>query len=346
MFENIPIPRVGVKPTPVHTNSATTAGQIIDIRSDKKDIKLRDSLQQSIRSDSTALPDLLLWDEQGLKFFEDVTYCPSYYLTREEIRLLGIHRIQIANRIQPGSMLIELGSGNLRKTRILLDALEELGRPVDYFALDVSYPELERTLRPVTAGVYRHVRCFGLLGTYDDCWKWLDNADLQSRPKTILYLGSTLGNFEKGDASQFLSSFAQSNCSFLLGLDGCKDEAKVLQAYNDIHGINHRFIKNGLARANAILGHDMFDLETWDVAGRWDAENGAHNQYYYPRADVSLDGNHIPAGRRLLAVRSHKYDADDREELYKKAGLSLVDSWSAAVSGYNLVYLSKNGSDY
>jgi EasF-like predicted methyltransferase len=224
---------------------------------------------------------------------------------------------------------------NLRKTKILLDALEELGRPVDYFALDVSYPELERTLRPVTAGVYQHVRCFGLLGTYDDCRKWLDNPDLQSRPKSILYLGSTLGNFEKGDASQFLASFAQTNCSFLLGLDGCKDESKVLQAYNDIHGINHRFIKNGLAHANTMLGNDMFDLETWDVAGRWDAKKGAHYQYYYPRADVSLDGIHIPAGRRLLAVRSHKYDADDREELYQKAGLSLVNSWSAAVSGYS-----------
>ncbi|KAL5341422.1 histidine-specific methyltransferase [Aspergillus crustosus] len=370
MFENPAIPHVGVMPTPVQSCPATTAGQIIDIRSDTKDLGLRESLQESLRNNSSALPDLLLWDEQGLKYFEEVTHCPSYYLTREEIRLLGLNKRQIAERIEAGSMLVELGSGhvtptpvagaiaivsinvyrNLRKTKILLDAIEELGRPVDYFALDVSYPELERTLRPVTTGVYQHVRCFGLLGTYDDGRKWLQSPQLQSRPKTLLYLGSTLGNFEKQDASQFLASFASAGCSFLVGLDGCKEEAKVLQAYNDSDGVNHRFIKNGLARANKILGQEVFDLGVWDVSGSWDAEHAAHNQYYYPRSDVDVDvdvslaGVHIPAGRKLLAVRSHKYDAEDRERLFKKSGLRMLDSWTAAVSGYSLLYLAKDGS--
>ncbi|KAL4994226.1 hypothetical protein BDV10DRAFT_197702 [Aspergillus recurvatus] len=320
----------------------SSVAQIIDIRSDKKDVELRESLRQSIHSDSAALPDLLLWDEQGLRYFEDVTYCPSYYLTREEIGLLEKYSLQIAARIEPGSMLVELGSGNLRKTKLLLDALEELGRPVDYFALDVSHPELKRTLRPVAAGVYQHVRCYGLLGTYDDGQRWLQHPDLQSRPKTILYLGSTLGNFEKPDASAFLDSFAQPGTSFLLGLDGCKNEKQVLQAYNDPDGINHRFVKNGLVRANQILGYEAFDLEKWDVRGVWDEEKGAHNQYYTARVDVSLDGVDIPAGHRLLAVRSHKYDADDREGLCQRAGLKVLDSW-ASDSEYILLASSFQG---
>ncbi|KAL2786247.1 hypothetical protein BJX66DRAFT_328694 [Aspergillus keveii] len=306
-----------------------TGDRIIDIRSDKKGVELRKSLQQSIHNESAALPDLLLWDELGLKYFEDVTYCSSYHLTREEIGLLQTYCREIAARIPAGSMLVELGSGNLRKTKILLDALEELGRPVDYFALDVSYPELQRTLRPVSSGIYRHVRCFGLLGTYDDGRTWLQHPDLQSRPKTILYLGSTLGNFEKVDAAEFLASFAQADCSFLLGLDGCKDEERVLKAYNDPDGVNHRFVKNGLKHANRILGHEAFDLDKWRVAGDWDAEKGAHNQSYFPRVDVSLEGVQIPAGRKLLAVRSHKYDAEDRDALCKRAGLHVLDSWSS-----------------
>ncbi|KAL6233623.1 hypothetical protein BDW75DRAFT_184843 [Aspergillus navahoensis] len=336
MFESISLPHFAVKP---HASQTPSVAQIIDIRSDKKGVELRESLQQSIHSDSAMLPDLLLWDEQGLRFFEDVTYCPSYYLTREEIGLLVKYSFQIAERIQPGTMLVELGSGNLRKTKLLLDALEELGRPVDYFALDVSYPELKRTLRPVAAGVYRNVRCYGLLGTYDDGRKWLQHPDLQSRPRTILYLGSTLGNFEKPGASEFLASFAQHNTSFLLGLDGCKNEKQVLQAYNDPDGINHRFVKNGLVRANQILGYEAFDLKKWDIIGVWDEEKGAHNQYYSASADVSVDGVDIPAGHRLLAVRSHKYDADDRECLCQRAGLKVVDSW-ASDSEYNLLYLA------
>jgi uncharacterized SAM-dependent methyltransferase len=108
MFESICVPCFAVKPHPSQTSSVS---QIIDIRSDKKDVELRVSLQQSIHSDSAALPDLLLWDEQGLRYFEDVTYCPSYYLTREEIGLLEKYSLQIAEHIQPGSMLVELGSG-------------------------------------------------------------------------------------------------------------------------------------------------------------------------------------------------------------------------------------------
>lgn len=108
MFESVALREPLPKPLPSH---ASSRAQIIDIRSDKKDVELREALQQSIHSDSAALPDLLLWDEQGLRLFEDVTYCPSYYLTREEIGLLENHRLQIADHIQPGSMLVELGSG-------------------------------------------------------------------------------------------------------------------------------------------------------------------------------------------------------------------------------------------
>lgn len=57
------------------------------------------------------MPSLLLWNEQGLRYFEDVTYSPSYYLTNEEIGLLEKNKYQIAERIEPGSMLVELGSG-------------------------------------------------------------------------------------------------------------------------------------------------------------------------------------------------------------------------------------------
>ncbi|KAL4912435.1 hypothetical protein BDW62DRAFT_216318 [Aspergillus aurantiobrunneus] len=302
---------------------------------DRQGVELRESLQKSIHHDSAALPDLLLWDQQGLQLFEDVTYCRSYYLTTEESSLLEKHKLQIAEHIHSGSILVELGSGNLRKTKVLLDVLEALGRSIDYFALDLSRPELQRTLHPV-AGVYHHVRCHGLLGTYDDVRKWLQISDVQSRPKTILYLGSTLGNFNKEDASNFLASLAQANTSFLLGLDGCKDEQQVLRAYNDPGGINHRFVKNGLVHANKILGYHAFDLANWKVIGNWDKAKGVHNQYYCPRIDVSLEGTHIPAGHSLLAVRSHKYDAEDRARLFERAGLTLVDSWSSA-SGYTSV---------
>ncbi|OOF90644.1 hypothetical protein ASPCADRAFT_409902 [Aspergillus carbonarius ITEM 5010] len=318
---------------------------IIDIRTDKSETQLRQSLEECIHATchgEASMPELLLWDEKGLRYFEDVTYTPSYYLTNEEIALLEKYKYQIAKNIPSGSMLVELGSGNLRKIKILLEALDELGREVDYFALDVSCQELERTLRVVPPGTFRHVRCFGLLGTYDDGRDWLQLPEIRSRSKTIISLGSTLGSFQRPDAVDFLASFvgnaSGSNTSILLGLDGCKDPERVLAAYNDPEGVNCRFIKHGLERANEVLGYEAFDHEKWSVMGCWDAEHGSHNQYYLPLDEVDLGGVTVPVGRSILAVQSYKYDADDRDELCQRAGLDLVDAWTSE-HDYNVLFL-------
>lgn len=80
---------------------------------------------------------------------------------------------------------------NLRKVNLLLQALEDAGKKVDYYALDLSQKELERTLGQLPA--YKHVSAHGLLGTYDDGREWLKNPSISSRPKCILSLGSSIG---------------------------------------------------------------------------------------------------------------------------------------------------------
>lgn len=96
-----------VSGTPVTTN-------ILDIRSNTGKAQLQESLRQGIEAacrGKAAMPDLLLWDDKGLRYFEDVTYSPDYYLTDEEIGILESQRHNIANQIPAGTMLVELGSG-------------------------------------------------------------------------------------------------------------------------------------------------------------------------------------------------------------------------------------------
>lgn len=57
------------------------------------------------------MPTLLLYDEQGLKLFEDITYLDEYYLTNAEIEVLEKHADEIAKYVQHGSQVVELGSG-------------------------------------------------------------------------------------------------------------------------------------------------------------------------------------------------------------------------------------------
>jgi len=86
-----------------HDNIATN---IIDIRSDKEESSLLDILQASLRyqgAGQKSLPDLLLWDAEGLKLFEKITYLESYYLTHHEIELLERECDSIAKCIEPGT---------------------------------------------------------------------------------------------------------------------------------------------------------------------------------------------------------------------------------------------------
>ena len=84
---------------------------------------------------------------------------------------------------------------NLRKVKILLDALERAAKHITYYALDLDRSELERTLHLVPK--YEHVKCLGLWGTYDDGLAWLLETENVAKPKTIMSLGLYLSCIER-----------------------------------------------------------------------------------------------------------------------------------------------------
>ena len=56
-------------------------------------------------------PTLLLYDEEGLKLYEELTYLDEYYLLAAEFDALTRHANALAGQVQAGSILLELGSG-------------------------------------------------------------------------------------------------------------------------------------------------------------------------------------------------------------------------------------------
>jgi len=99
-------------PAPPETHAANN--NILDIRRDKKHHSLVSDIFNGLRpagGGEKRLPTLLLYDEKGLKLFEKITYLDEYYLTNAEIQILEQHADAIARRLQPGSIVLELGSG-------------------------------------------------------------------------------------------------------------------------------------------------------------------------------------------------------------------------------------------
>ena len=87
---------------------------IVDIRQNESNDLMRHAIYEGLqlgRGNERTLPTMILYDERGLKLFEDITYLEEYYLTNSEIEVLSTYAVDIADRISSESRIVELGSG-------------------------------------------------------------------------------------------------------------------------------------------------------------------------------------------------------------------------------------------
>ncbi|KAK5103632.1 hypothetical protein LTS08_003050 [Lithohypha guttulata] len=310
-----------------------------DIRSDKSEQSLLEMVRRSIRSEPKTMPTLLLYDEKGLKIFEEITYLDEYYLTNAELNALHNHADTLIEHIPAGARIIELGSGNLRKVRILLDALERAQKDIDYFALDLSYDELKRTFSEVDTSHFKHVKLNAFHGTYDDGLAWLSRPENKDRVNIVMTLGSSIGNFGKADAAKFLLGFSQALGPadlILVGLDATDDEDRIFRAYNDNRGVTERFYRNGLVHANKLFGYEAFKQDEWIVLGEYLKDENQHRASYVATKDILVDGIEIKKGEKLQFELANKFRDDQSDEIWREAALIPTAVYTDSVGKHQL----------
>ena len=132
-------------------------------------------------------------------------------------------------------------ASNLRKVDLLLKEIEKSGkRNVHYYALDLDRAELSRTLANLPS--YQNICCQGLWGSYDDGFRWLKSMGNHMGPITILFLGSSIGNFLRPDCRSFLQNISRAlrpdqGDDFIVAFDHCRDLSKIWKAYHDPNGM-------------------------------------------------------------------------------------------------------------
>jgi EasF-like predicted methyltransferase len=187
------------------------------------------------------------------------------------------------------------------------------------------------------------VRCFGLHGTYDNALDWLKTSNVKDKPKAILWLGSSLGNFKRHEVPPFLAGFGeaiQAGDTMMIGIDSCKDPDRVYHAYNDRENVTHDFILNGLRHANKLMNETVFNMEDWEAIGEYDKKEGRHHAFVSPRKDVVIDGVHISSGERIRIEESYKYSPEEIMQLWEKARLAGNTVWSNSKGDYGKLLLS------
>jgi dimethylhistidine N-methyltransferase len=195
------------------------------------------------------LPFKYFYDDRGSELFEQICELPEYYPTRTETQILQKYSGQIAE-MTGVSELVELGSGSSTKSRILLDAYQNLGYPLNYLPIDVSAGMLETTAKQLLRD-YPTLKVRALAGTYEQALSHLQPTKLSTR--TIAFIGSSLGNMSPQECDRFFSQITgalQVGEYFLLGVDLHKSTDILEAAYDDSQGVTAAFNLNMLEHLN------------------------------------------------------------------------------------------------
>ncbi|KAJ2806654.1 hypothetical protein H4R21_000780 [Coemansia helicoidea] len=311
-----------------------------------------------------SLPLVLLYDNVGLDLFDRITYLPEYYLTNCEIDILRTQTDDIVAQIPDGSDVIELGCGSLRKTAILLEALNRQRTDVAYYAIDVMPDPLHESISQLVPK-FPNIAFVGLCGMYEEVLPRLRESP---RQKTVLWLGSSVGNYDADEVVQFLeqlsSSFLASDDAILIGMDKQKDRQVILDAYCDSQGVTAEFAFNVLAHTSTVINDyacrlrgsgpstdcspsAVFDREQFAYVNTYDDEIGGHKIFLEARDDVTVrwpreiaewisdtygdaagDGLVIKRGERIFVEPSYKFSDSAAEVLGRRAGLELSAKWT------------------
>jgi L-histidine N-alpha-methyltransferase len=242
---------------------ASTPRVDVHLTADDRRAALRLDADQGLRATPKDIPPKWFYDARGSQLFDDITRLPEYYPTRCERAILETHADEIA-AAAGADTLVELGSGTSEKTRILLDAMRDVGTITRFVPFDVS----EQTLREAAVAVthdYPTVRVHAVVGDFEH--------HLGSIPgggrRLVAFLGGTIGNFEPRRRAEFLGELAAGlgpDDYLLVGLDLVKDIDRLEAAYDDSQGVTAAFNKNILAVMNRELDADFDETRFEHVA--------------------------------------------------------------------------------
>jgi dimethylhistidine N-methyltransferase len=313
------------------------------------DEKIAAAVREGLCARPKRLPPWLFYDEAGSRIFEQITELPEYYVTRTERGILARHagemlaRAAEASRGEDGSArlrIAELGAGSADKTRLLLKAAVERQGAVVYEPVDVSATALEAAKERIE----REIAGVTVRPRVEDYTEGLVLDAAEGERRLVLYIGSSIGNFEPAEAERLLKRVRaglQLGDGLLLGVDLVKEESTLLTAYDDAAGVTAAFNLNLLARLNRELGAD-FDLEGFTHRAVW---NGAESRMEMHLESLTAQRVSIgsldleigfEAGERMHTENSYKYRAGEAEGMLEEAGFRAVGSWRDALEWFGV----------
>lgn len=293
------------------------------------------AVRKGLSSQRKWLPPWLFYDAAGSQLFDRITELPEYYLTRTERAILAAYAPAIIARAAEGEKLriSELGAGSATKTCLLLKATMERQGAVVYEPIDVSGSALREAAERIRAEMAA-VTVAPRIMDYTNGLHFEPAREGERR--LVLYIGSSMGNFEPGDASQLLGRLQaklRAGDTILLGIDLVKDRDVLLAAYDDPAGVTAAFNRNMLVRLNRELGADFNPL-AFAHRALWNRGQSRIEIYLESRRaqsvhiaglDMTVD---FAAGESIHTENSYKYAPGQIEAMLSETGFKPQATWN------------------
>ena len=269
-----------------------------------------------------ALPPKYFYDDPGSRLFERICRLPEYYLTRTELALTKANIAAIARFAGRGCELVEYGSGESLKTRLLIRAL----RPAAYLPVDIS----QAALRGAAERLGREFPWLEIVPVNGDFSRPVELPRSRA-PRVVYFPGSTIGNLSPEEAHAFLSMTRGQAARMLVGVDLRKAATTLHAAYNDSRRVTAAFNLNLLARINRELGAD-FDPKSFEHYAFYNAAAGRIEMHLVSltRQNVRI-GRHrfaFEAGESIHTENSYKYSIEGFRALAAAAGYIGEKTWT------------------
>jgi dimethylhistidine N-methyltransferase len=250
------------------------------------------SVLEGLSSDPKWLSSRYFYDDEGSRLFMEIMKLPEYYLTRSELEIFTDKANEIYHAFSGGKGtfdLVELGAGDGTKTAVLIEEFLKHSPDMKYSAIDISQEACDALLQKFR-NRFPGLDMEMLNGDY---FKTLDSLSGTNRRKVILFLGSNIGNFRRGDSINFFRSLRdvmKPDDLLFIGFDLQKDPRVIVNAYDDPKGVTAAFNLNLLTRINRELG-GHFNVEDFSHYAVYRPIEGAARSFLMSRKkqSVSID---------------------------------------------------------
>jgi len=304
----------------------------------KQSFDIRKEVFAGLRAEPKHLSPKFFYDQKGSALFEQITQLPEYYLTRCELAILEEKGDEIVAALGTGGLLVEIGSGSGRKTRLLLDGMH----PRIYMPMDISREFLLQSAEALAEQIPT-LEIDAVLIDFSQDWQ-LPTFPAGLRP-VAYYSGSSIGNFDPESAISLLRKIqcaVAAGGGLLIATDLQKPADFLEAAYDDAQGVTAEFNRNILAHINERLKAD-FDPSAFVHKATYNHDEGRIEMHLRSQIQQTVE----VAGERFVFRKDellhtencYKYTVEGFQELARAAGFTPVHTWFDTRRFFCLHYL-------